>query len=38
MNDSMDIGSIVGKLTENPEVMKNLMGIAEKIMNKDVMI
>lgn len=35
MNGAMDLGEIVGKLTENPEMMKSLMGIAGNLMNKD---
>ena len=33
MNDTGDIGSIISKLTENPEMMKSLMGIAGNLMN-----
>ena len=35
MNGSMDLGELVGKLTENPEMMKSLMGIAGNLMNKE---
>ncbi|MBR5322998.1 MAG: hypothetical protein IKU48_05580 [Clostridia bacterium] len=31
MNGSSDIGEMIGKLTENPEMMKTLMGIAGKL-------
>lgn len=33
MNGQNDIGDIVSKLTENPEMMKMLMGVAGNIMN-----
>lgn len=32
MNGSGDIGGIISKLTENPELMKGLMGIADGLM------
>lgn len=35
MNGSQDLSGIIGKLTENPEMMKSLMGIAGKLMNGD---
>ena len=35
MNGSSDIGDIISKLTENPEMMKNLMGVANSLMSKD---
>lgn len=31
MNGSNDIGDMISKLTENPEMMKTLMGIAGKL-------
>ena len=31
MNGSSDIGDMISKLTENPEMMKTLMGIAGKL-------
>ena len=33
MNGSGDLGDIIGKLTENPEMMKKLMGVANSLMN-----
>lgn len=33
MNGSNDIGDMISKLTENPEMMKTLMGIAGKLKN-----
>ena len=37
MNGSADIGDIISKLTENPDMMKNLMGMANSLMgNKDI--
>ena len=36
MNGSADIGDIISKLTENPDMMKNLMGMANSLMgNKE---
>ena len=35
MNGSGDISGIISKLTENPELMKNLMGIADGLMKGD---
>lgn len=35
MNSSNDLSNIISKLTENPEVMKSLMGIAGNIMNEN---
>lgn len=35
MNGNQDLSGIIGKLTENPEMMKSLMGIAGKLMNGD---
>ncbi len=35
MNDSGDISGIISKLTENPEMMKSLMGIAGNLMNSN---
>ena len=32
MNGSAELGDIISKLTENPDMMKTLMGVAENIM------
>ena len=33
MNGSADINDIISKLTQNPDMMKNLMGVAKNLMN-----
>ena len=33
MNGSADISDIISKLTQNPDMMKNLMGVAKNLMN-----
>ena len=36
MNGSADIGDIISKLTENPDMMKNLMGMANSLMGNNL--
>ena len=36
MNGSADIGDIISKLTENPDMMKSLMGMANSLMGNNL--